>query len=317
MSFYRRLWAHRTMPPPTGFKRSRALWDNARRPHDNRKDSWTSLCRAILYELQPIRLSEIRTHFDDAALLTGMNSKALALVTGTRLFCLTTMPCLAKNLFSMISNDMTVKHWTMVTAVLFYYLLVRWIHHVLEAGPVVLIVTALVAIFTFGLSDEANDGHTLSAYSVFNRGFQRILGSVDAEALMAQHLGGGMVVGMLAPAVDNEDEPVRRPQRPEPRVMAPRQQQQQQQQEVEEDAPLGDRRGDEAPANQNRPRLTGKKARRRDLEQRREMRRQREAAIAMGFGGGGGQLGEHDIQAMQRLIAEDELIWAAGDFVDE
>jgi hypothetical protein len=92
-------------------------------------------------------------------------------------------------------RTMTVKQWMMVVGVVCYYGAVRWIHYALEAGPVVIILTALVAIFTVGLGDnENNDG--LSAYSAFNKGFQQLMGSVDAEALLQQHVGGAMAMPM-------------------------------------------------------------------------------------------------------------------------
>ena len=50
--------------------------------------------------------------------------------------------------------------------------------------------------------------------------------------------------------------------------------------------------------NNNRARRSGKKARRRDLEQRRELRRQREAALAMGFDG------NDEAQAMEHLLQQ-------------
>ncbi|CAB9516838.1 expressed unknown protein [Seminavis robusta] len=132
--------------PPAGFKRSRALWDEARRPRDRKVEEWKSLLRAILYELQPVRF-------------------------------------------------------------------------ITHAGPVVLISTALAIIFTVGLGDNENDGE-LSAYSVFNRGFQRLMGSVDVEELVNQHVGGGMMMGAAGmhpppPLVVDDDQEHRRQERPQ------------------------------------------------------------------------------------------------------
>lgn len=150
----------------------------------------------------------------------------------------------------------------------------------LDAGPLVLIISALVAIFTIGLgNNESRDG--ISAYSVFNRGFQSIMGSVDVEALVQQHVGGAMGVGAmgLAGADDRRNEaPVRRHPMP---------------------ARIVDEEDERAVRPQ--PRKSGKKARRGNLEQRRELQRQRQAAIAMGFGGDGG----HEEQlAMQQILEE-------------
>ena len=66
----------------------------------------------------------------------------------------------------------------------------------------VIIITSLIAIFTIGLGDESENNseqqNRISTYSVFNRGFQRLLGSVDADALLAQHVGGGIGLGGVA-----------------------------------------------------------------------------------------------------------------------
>ena len=52
-------------------------------------------------------------------------------------------------------------------------------HRTLDAGPLAVMISTLVVIFTIGLGDR-NDGG-MSAYSVFNRGYQQFLGSVDAD----------------------------------------------------------------------------------------------------------------------------------------
>jgi hypothetical protein len=52
----------------------------------------------------------------------------------------------------------------------------------------------LGAIFTVGLGDTSAEGQ-LSAYSVFNRGMVRLLGDVQVEQLLAQHVGGAVVGG--------------------------------------------------------------------------------------------------------------------------
>ena len=152
----------------------------------------------------------------------------------------------------------------------------------LDAGPLVLILTSLIAIFTIGLGDEdVNNPNRLSAYSVFNRGFQRIMGSVDVDSLLAQHVGGGMMIGALGRDDVGNGEPlpaaagvVRRP-RPDPR------------EDYDYDADEnGQNDIDNFNINNNNnrggSRKSGKKARRRNLEQRRDAQRQREAAVALG-----------------------------------
>lgn len=157
----------------------------------------------------------------------------------------------------------------------------------LEAGPLVIITTCLALIFTIGLGDnEDRDG--LSAYAVFNRGFERLLGSVDVEALMAQHVGivgaggGGGMMGAV-PIEDREHGAAgRRRQRPH-------------RNDTEQN---GDQNNNNGVPNNNRARKSGKKARRRDLAQRREIQNQRQAAAALGMNMGDEQ------EAMQRLIEE-------------
>jgi Uncharacterized conserved domain (SAYSvFN) len=195
--------------PPAGFKRSRAVWDNAiRRPHATRVEAVQSWWRAILYELQPVRGSLLagssnNNNSNSSSSPTLMEAGKVMLVHGAKVcgtavyqLTRTTIPVGAAAVFRFLQAR-TWRHWCMVAAALLYYVAVRYIHHVLEAGPLVIITTALVAIFTIGLGDkdEQNDDG-ISAYSVFNRGFQRLLGSVDADQLLAQHVGGGMGMGM-------------------------------------------------------------------------------------------------------------------------
>lgn len=158
------------------------------------------------------------------------------------------------------------------------------------------IVTGLVLIFTVGLNDETNvDG--ISAYAVFNRGFERLLGSVDVDALLAQHVGGGLGAGEVLAANNHHADGnvaavARRPAMEDDNN-----------EHLHDDNDQIDNDND-APAennNRNRSRKSGKKIRRRNLEQRQEVRRQREAAIALGMQGGEGP---EELMAMQRLLEE-------------
>ena len=302
------------MPP--GFRRSRALWDEARRPNAPR----LALLHAILYELQPVRFSAI----DVSGIATSLQtvwSTFVSIVTET-------VPSLTRGSVHVLRN-MNQRHWMAVGAVILYYNVVRWVHryvnvnyHVgvfvfclvvlesyscisacfvrrlLDAGPLLVIVTALVAIFTIGLGDTATrDG--VSAYSVFNRGFERILGTVDAEALVQQHVGGAMgLAGAMgaAPAIPPpEVEPIPR------EAVARRQQQQHDDDEDDDNVARADNQDNDAFETRGTSRKSGKKARRQNLEQKRELQRQREAAIAMGFTGNEGQ---EEMMAMQRLLEE-------------
>jgi hypothetical protein len=176
----------------------------------------------------------------------------------------------------------------------------------LDAGPIVIILTGLFAIFKYGLGDNENtDG--ISAYSVFNKGFQKLMGSVDVEALVAQHVGGGMAGFAQMPGGFDDGQAdhrhvaaVARPRRPQ----------------VEEE---GDNDDDDDDNNQedngqvnheNVARKSGKKARRRNLEQRQEVKRQREAAMALGLQDDGGP---EDVVAIQRLIEEQLAAERAAD----
>ena len=166
--------------PPVGFKRSRALWDNARRPHSPKWHAVRPFLRAVLYELQPVRSSQ----------LPAVGRTVRQAVTSVGRALQGVAPLLAQ--VARFLSQRTRRQWAWTAAAVAYYGAVRWLHAILDAGPILIIVTALVAIFTIGLGDDDDSNSDgLSAYSVFNRGFQRLLGTVDAEDLVAQQMGGG------------------------------------------------------------------------------------------------------------------------------
>ena len=279
-----------------GFQRSRALWDNCCRYNDDdtgtstqqgilhwqQRDTFHRYVRAILYEIQPIRYSVLVSNFyDNYRIFADVCWKII-------IWGRSWVPQTCQLLFNSI-RCMTLDQWKWTIAIALYYILLRWIHATLEAGPVVLILTALTIIFTVGLSDQTNtDG--LSAYSVFNKGFQKIMGSIDADDLLQQHLGGGGIMQMMMQQrrpIDDDDFDVN--------DEAPRRRQRQQHnnQRVDNNNDHGDEELQAADNNNNnninqnnRARRTGKKARRdrATIEQRREIRAQRDAALAMGFG---------------------------------
>jgi hypothetical protein len=163
-----------------------------------------------------------------------------------------------------------------------------------------MIVTALVAILTIGLSDNENRGDGLSAYSVFNRGFQQLMGSVDVENLVNQHVGGGgmamAAAGMQQRNFDNNDDfpPARRA------VAVGNNNRRNQRRDNDSDNDAPDLHHDNnANDNEGIARKSGKKNRRRDLQQRRDLQNQRRAAIEMGFAG----TDDSDV-VVQRLIEE-------------
>lgn len=243
-----------------------------------------ALLHAILYELQPIRFSSID--------FSPISSLMRSLWSGSVPFVTETVPSLLQGSFGIV-RDMTGRHWLVLGAVVAYYYLVRFIHRILDAGPILVIATALVTIFTIGLGDTATqDG--ISAYSVFNRGFERILGSVDVEALVQQHVGGAMGMAGMGMAMPQPAPPIHEP--------PPRLRQEEDGNDRPENAaraPAADE-DDGAVPEKGASRKSGKKARRRNLNQRREL--QRQAAMAMGFAGDGQD--HEEMVAMQRLLEE-------------
>ena len=143
----------------------------------------------------------------------------------------------------------------------------------------------MLIIWTVGLDDDKKEG--LSAYSVFNQHCRAILGSIDVESLVNQYVGGniGIAAGMGASP--------HRPQVGEQLVNPQGHQQQPQQQQQQE----------------NISRKSGKKARRGNLEQRRDRQLQRQNAGAMGFAADGGDMEQI---AMQRLM-DDAVIAGEGE----
>jgi hypothetical protein len=181
-----------------------------------------------------------------------------------------------------------------------YWKTVVLVHDWLEAGPFFIIMTLLILIFTVGLGDhdDSRDRHHMSAYSVFNRGMQGILGAIDADQLVAQHVGGGAGFigggGGAAAAAQNP---------PEPRRLM---RQNVQLHENDHQNQGGDRPAPVPVPVPVPPRKSNKKQRNsrknRNAEMRQEMQRQREAARAMGFGQEGD---EGDWMAIHRLVEQD------------
>lgn len=273
--------------PPTETRRSRVLWNDARRPDGN----WTATARAILYELQPIRLST----FDTARVVTAARSISS---TAWQLFG-QILPGIVQETGLRVAR-LTARQWAIAGGVGVYFYIIRIVHKAIEAGPLVILVTLVILMFTIGLGDEDNrDG--LSAYSVFNRGFQQLLGSVDADSLVQQYAGGAMAMQVQGMGVDrNEDggdhAVAANVRQAEGRVAAP--------DNDDEDVANNEEPGTQD--NANRTRRSNKKARnkrRRTLDVRREMERQRQAAAAMGFQEGT----EMDAVAMNQLI-EDQIV---------
>ncbi len=136
---------------------------------------------------------------------------------------------------------------------------------------------------------------------VFNNGFQNILGAVDADQLLAQHIGGGFVANAGNAGPQNVNEGGHRHERhmhvEHGRIEEPRREQ-----EEEGQAQIMAQRQ----PRQGQGRLSNKKRRRKqNIQQRREIQQQRQAAAAMGFGENGLNQPRDQI-AMNRLI-EDQV----------
>lgn len=230
--------------------------------------------RAILYEIQPVRYSILVSNFGDSYLFVSH------VCSNTIIWGRSWLPRIGNETINTI-RSLTWHQWKWTIAIALYYVFIRWVHETLDAGPVVLILTALAVIFTVGLSDQANmDG--LSAYSVFNNGFQKIIGSIDADDLLQQHLGGGGIMQMIQRRQVDDDVAGNNG----PQLRRPRQQNNQHGNGINNNIADNQDPPAENNINQNRARRTGKKARRDRvaIEQRREIRAQRDVALVMGFG---------------------------------
>mmetsp|Transcript_6411 Transcript_6411/g.11408 ORF Transcript_6411/g.11408 Transcript_6411/m.11408 type:complete len:411 (+) Transcript_6411:22-1254(+) len=334
-----------------------------------------ALVRAIAYELQPFRIKPcLRRAKIFICEEEGLQRLSVSIWQRVRslLHLLQTLTKFAYQQLQQLSltsiqsffttnKSLLVKFTTGLFLLRIYYHAVVYLHELLHAGPIIVIGTLLTLLYTIGLGDNTGAGSGIpSAYSVFNRGMRRILGTVDGEELARQYAGGAMMAGAGRGMVNNgnrmnddddDDDGVWRwndegdlveeeeeedaqnivnERRRRRRLERLQQQQNQQQQmnpgEGENNAndnnanqqpqppPEGTHGGImpnetnaiedteqenlRPPANNNNETVTGrksgKKARRRNLELRREMQRQRQAAAAMGFGEGNDDDGEFE-----------------------
>lgn len=300
----------------------------------------------MLYEIQPFRIKPcyhrikvyLREEFDPKATiqiaLNSIQQILMFIATLFRQYC---------TIQSMKLYKYTIGKSILVLLLLkLYHVTLVYLHELLHAGPIFIIITLLILLYTIGLGDNTGAASGVpSAYSVFNRGMQRILGTIDAEELARQYAGGAAVqVAMGAGAgaggegnrqhhhhrnrdaiEDDDDENeimIRNERRRQRRIERQRRNNQQEDgvDVIDNDNDNEDNGNDtnaipnDTPAqedatglatentNVDLTRKSGKKARRRNLELRREMQRQRQAAAANGFGRGDGD----DIVAMDRLV---------------
>mmetsp|Transcript_23927 Transcript_23927/g.36860 ORF Transcript_23927/g.36860 Transcript_23927/m.36860 type:complete len:248 (+) Transcript_23927:1285-2028(+) len=164
--------------------KSRRLWQKALAPNAPR----SAMLKAILYEIQPVRISTLR---NGPAWVKEQASSAHGIY---REIADEVKILLNHEDLKDYMREKTIKwkqHMPWFAIFMMYAWAVWTVHKWLDAGPMMVIVTLLVMIFTVGLGDRKGDG-VMSAYSVFNRGFQRLLGTVDAEDLVAEQVGGVM-----------------------------------------------------------------------------------------------------------------------------
>jgi hypothetical protein len=257
---------------------SRALWNAA--PH-----SYTATLRAMLYELQPIRWQTIEFQKTSWLLLTV--NDACSIVRQIAVWLVNGTVWIVGSLLRLLRST-SRKHIFVLVGITVYYFVVRLLHEWLEAGPVVLILTALILIFTVGLQDAPVAGQgqrQLSAYHIFNRGMERMMGTMDAEHLLQQYVGGGGM-GMGMPILQ-------RNHRHEELVVI---EEDDDDDENERDDPQHDNdNNNHQMARHHHHRRSRKKSR---GDQRREIQRQRDAAMALGLDQ------EEDPVVLQRLIDE-------------
>ncbi len=317
---------------------------------------WTiALLRAVLYEIQPFRikptLHRVQLFIQDGGwkrcattlVLSPLKSIVAILTQITHVIhtiYLQSIDLPSVQSFLVTHKTLLAKSFLAIFALRIYYLTVLYLHELLSAGPLVIIATLFTILYTIGLGENTGASSGIpSAYSVFNRGVQRILGTVDAEELARQFAGGMAAVRVgggnnrdddggiwmmhhennernrqRANAVDedqndnlvNERRRQRRLERlqqqrvvdevgPQRQVNDIMDDEEDESDDVDDDTYMNRGRGDVVAAARagGVARKSGKKARRRNLEMRREIQRQRQVAAALGLGGemdGGGVL---------------------------
>lgn len=358
---------------PTRHLQSRELWNKVRfhasptnddGSNSNSNSSWLyykALIQAVLYEIQPFR---IKPYYRRLAIFLrkedGLRQVA-STITNKTIFIFGSILQICRFLYNLLRQYCTIesiqkhkltigKASLILIGLKLYHRTLIYLHELLHAGPILIIMTLFLLLYTIGLGENTGASSGIpSAYSVFNRGMRRILGTVDAEELARQYAGGAAAAaaamgggprgnrrdggnGMWVPHDDDDDDLNEGDENDENRLRNERRRQRrlerlQRRNNQEEDAnendnndgngvvddPMGNDSGDdlddtviqadENAAETNNVRgakKSGKKARRRNLELRREMQRQRQAAAANGFGRGDGD----DDVAMDRLIVD-------------
>ena len=213
---------------------SRELWNEVRRSRDGigdeSDDAWvartTSLLRAIAYEIQPFPIlpalrrasSFVRDDGEDglrmiASAKTGraLSSMRSCARESWRLLSSARRADHAK--FASDHRSLFAKSAAILAGLRAYHRALVYLHDLLAIGPIVVILTLFGLMYTIGLGDNTGaSGGVPSAYSVFNRGMRRLLGTVDGEELARQYAGGGGAAimanrgGYFVPGGDDDDD---------------------------------------------------------------------------------------------------------------
>lgn len=245
---------------------ARKLWENTR----GVDSTWVDTCRAILYELQVVRFS-IVLHY-----MSHWDKYSNQIFSAFAKLCVSLYQLLIhyggnKAFRQKLTSYLTWNNLLGIGGIFVYFYAIRILHRLFYAGPIIIILTAMIIIWTIGLQDNDHQkknvggGIFLSAYSVFNRHCRSMLGSLDADALVEQYVAGGGGGGRLAALPGGRVVDRAQPAEGEQAGAIPQHQQQQEQQQ--------------------RPtsRKSGKKARRGNIEHRRDRQRQRQIAAQMGL----------------------------------
>ena len=357
---------HRPLDP-TRQLTSRDLWNQVRFHSTTESGSgdkisrsgeyYQKLTKAILYEVQPFRikptLRRIRFFLQEEDGLQNSFQYCIERIKSISMFllhCVHIIYQFAKSIdFKSIRTFVESKFFrysiSSIIGLYSYGCVLKYLHEWLHAGPMVFILTLLVLLYTIGLGEDTGAAAGMpSAYSVFNRGVQRLLGQDDAERLANQFVnamaGRGMNVAAAAERnvrglgqvwVGNEeieqndfvDEQEAVNERRRRRRLERLQQrnsgnyQANEAQDMQRNREEGDENinhyldnehEEELPQTEQHrnaaARKSGKKGRRRNLEIRREMQRQRQAAAAIGFRGDG----LNEDMNMMEMNAIDQLI---------
>ena len=125
-----------------------------------------SLIFAILYELQPARISDIFFWCKNIYVIAFQFKKVLNEIAS----------CLIKDVIPYIRSRMTLSFmWYSIVWFSGFYVM-----NYFEFGSL-WIILSLFALIIFNLGEKDDDDDTWSAYSVFNKGYRNILGALTAD----------------------------------------------------------------------------------------------------------------------------------------